>query len=57
MINMPIKKSKSFRTNLHYISITLGLMLAQQAFAANVLKDVKANNQVDGKTNINMQFE
>lgn len=56
MINMPIKKSKSFRTNLHYISITLGLMLAQQAFAANVLKDVKANNQVDGKTTITLQF-
>lgn len=56
MINMPIKKSKSFCANLHYLSITLCLMLAQQTFAANVLENVKTNNQADGKTTITLQF-
>ncbi|MBP6298946.1 MAG: type IV pilus secretin PilQ [Arenimonas sp.] len=49
--------SNSFRSKLSILSTALCLMLAQQSFAANVLKDVKAKNLADGTTTLTFQFE
>ena len=53
---MSNKKSNSFRSNLSILSAALCLMLAQQSIAANVLKDIKAQNLADGNTTVTFQF-
>lgn len=56
MTNIFIKKSNSTRNQLSYLGTALCLMLTQQAFAANTLKEIKSSNQSDGKTAITLQF-
>lgn len=57
MTNKSNNISNSFRSKLSILSTALCLMLAQQSFAANVLKDVKAKNLADGTTTLTFQFE
>ena len=56
MTNIFIKKSNSTGNQLSYLGVALCLMLTQQAFAANTLKEIKSSNQSDGKTTITLQF-
>ncbi len=55
MTNIFIKKTNSTRMQLSCLSAALCLMIAQQASAANTLKEINSN-QTDGKTAITMQF-
>ncbi|GAB3001782.1 secretin [Arenimonas maotaiensis] len=48
---------KGARMTASLFGAALCLLLAQQAAAANVLKDVKASAQADGRTAITLQFE
>ena len=57
MKNNFIGKMKGARVTASLFGAALCLLLAQQAFAANVLKDVKASTQADGRTAITLQFE
>ncbi len=57
MKNIFIGKMKGARVTASLFGAALCLLLAQQAFAANVLKDVKASTQADGRTAITLQFE
>ena len=57
MKNIFIGKMKGARMTASLFGAALCLLLAQQAFAANVLKDVKASTQADGRTAITLQFE
>ena len=57
MKNNFIGKMKGTRVTASLFGAALCLLLAQQAFAANVLKDVKASTQADGRTAITLQFE
>lgn len=50
-----IKKTNGSHARLTYLGTALCLMLAQQTFASNTLKDVKST-QADGKTSITLQF-
>ncbi|MBP6534308.1 MAG: type IV pilus secretin PilQ [Arenimonas sp.] len=56
MTNIFIKKTDGTRVTAGFLGVALCLMLAQQAFAANVLKEVKTSSQADGKTAITLQF-
>lgn len=56
MTNIFIKKSNSTRNQIGILGVALCLMLTQQAFAANTLKEIKSSNQSDGKTAITLQF-
>jgi type IV pilus assembly protein PilQ len=56
MTNIFIKKTNGNRATLGFLGAALCLMLAQQAFAANTLKEVKTTSQADGKTAITMRF-
>jgi type IV pilus assembly protein PilQ len=56
MINIFIKKMNSNRTQWLYISATFCLMIAQQALAANTLKEISSSNLADGKSAIILQF-
>ena len=56
MTNIFIKKSNSTGNQLSYLGVAFCLMLTQQAFAANTLKEIKSSNQSDGKTAITLQF-
>lgn len=57
MKNIFIGKMKGARMTASLFGAALCLLLAQQAAAANVLKDVKASAQADGRTAITLQFE
>lgn len=57
MKNIFIGKMKGARVTASLFGAALCLLLAQQAAAANVLKDVKASAQADGRTAITLQFE
>ena len=57
MKNIFIGKMKGARVTASLFGAALCLLLAQQAVAANVLKDVKASAQADGRTAITLQFE
>lgn len=56
MTNLFIKKTNGTRATLGCLGIAFCFLLAQQALAANVLKDVKSSKQADGKTAITLQF-
>ena len=56
MTNIFIKKTDGTRVTAGFLGVALCLMLAQQAFAANVLKEVKTSSQADGKTAVTLQF-
>ena len=56
MTNIFIKKTNGKRATSGFLGAALCLMLAQQAFAANTLKEVKTTSQADGKTAITMRF-
>lgn len=56
MTNIFIKKTNGKRASLGFLGAALCLMIAQQAIAANTLKEVKTTSQADGKTAITMRF-
>lgn len=57
MNNIFIGKMKGARMIATLYAAVLSLLFAQQAMAGNVLKDVKASTQADGRTAITLQFE
>lgn len=56
MINIFKKEMNGATAKFSFLSAALCLMLAQQAWADNVLKDVKASSQSGGQTAITLQF-
>ncbi len=56
MTNIFIKKSNSTGNQIGFLGVALCLLLAQQASAANTLKEMKSSNLSDGKTAITLQF-